>query len=93
MIYFKNAVSILLAFMVSNLFIKVIPLWRLRRERFTMKDLLGTGVLFLLYIIWLHVNHLKVTKLHDDKWAHLKIGTAVSPVELYAYNYANTPVR
>jgi hypothetical protein len=39
-----------------NTVIKVLPLYYLRNEPINMKDIIFTGVLFIIFIIWLHLN-------------------------------------
>jgi len=43
-------------FIIINTLIKVLPLYYLRNETIQMKDVYFTGVLFLVFIIWLHMN-------------------------------------
>lgn len=43
-------------FIIINTFIKVVPLYYLRNEKINLKDIYFTCGLFLLFIIWLHIN-------------------------------------
>jgi len=43
-------------FIVINTLIKVVPLYYLRNESLQMKDIWFTGFLFIIFIIWLHLN-------------------------------------
>jgi len=44
-------------FILINLFIKIIPLWYLRKEYIQLNDIYATIGLGVLFIVWLHINH------------------------------------
>lgn len=43
-------------FIIINTIIKVIPLYYLRNEPINMKDIWFTFILFIIFILWLHLN-------------------------------------
>lgn len=43
-------------FIVINICIKAVPFYYLRNETIKLKDVYFTGILFILFIIWLHIN-------------------------------------
>jgi len=43
-------------FIIINTLIKVAPLYYLRNEPIMMKDIIFTILLFIIFIIWLHIN-------------------------------------
>jgi hypothetical protein len=43
-------------FIIINTVIKVVPLYYLRNESIQMKDIWFTCILFIIFIIWLHLN-------------------------------------
>ena len=43
-------------FVIINTFIKVFPIYYLRNETIKINDIYFTCVLFLIFIIWLHIN-------------------------------------
>ncbi len=43
-------------FIIINTLIKVVPLYYLRNDPMKIKDIIFTGVLFIIFIIWLHLN-------------------------------------
>ena len=43
-------------FIIINMFIKVAPLYYLRAEKITMTDIYFTGGLFIVFVLWLHLN-------------------------------------
>lgn len=43
-------------FIIVNTLIKIVPLYYLRNESFKMKDIYFTAFLFVIFILWLHIN-------------------------------------
>jgi hypothetical protein len=43
-------------FIIINTLIKVVPLYYLRAEKITMTDIYFTGGLFVVFVLWLHLN-------------------------------------
>ena len=56
MLLFGTSVRTIIYFILINIFIKAVPFYYLRNETIKMKDVYFTFVLFLLFIIWLHIN-------------------------------------
>ena len=56
MIVWSTSLKTICWFIIINTLIKVVPLYYLRNESFKMKDIYFTIGLFLIYIIWLHIN-------------------------------------
>ena len=56
MIVWSTSLKTIIWFIIINTLIKVVPLYYLRNESFKMKDIYFTIGLFLIYIIWLHIN-------------------------------------
>ena len=56
MFVWKTSLKTIIWFIIINTLIKVMPLYYLRNEMYKMKDLYFTAALFLIYIIWLHIN-------------------------------------
>jgi len=61
MIYFKNSFMNIFLFLLINLFIKIIPLWRLRNTTIHVKDVHATVILFIIFLLWMDVNGMKYT--------------------------------
>ena len=53
-IYNNNIINILL-FCFIQLFIKIIPLWRLRNNK--IYDLKSLSIIFIIYMVWLYINN------------------------------------
>jgi hypothetical protein len=56
MIIWSTSLKTIIWFIIINTLIKVVPLYYLRKEPYRIKDVYFTGSLFLIYIIWLHIN-------------------------------------
>ena len=56
MIYFGSNVKAIFYFILINTFIKVVPFYTLRNETIRLKDVYFTIILFIIFIIWLHIN-------------------------------------
>ena len=52
-----TSVKTIIWFIIINTLIKIMPLYYLRTEPYKMKDVYFTMGLFLIYIIWLHINN------------------------------------
>jgi hypothetical protein len=57
MFIWSTSVKTIIWFVIINTLIKVLPLYYLRKEPYKMKDVYFTVGLFLIYIIWLHINN------------------------------------
>jgi hypothetical protein len=56
MFLFGTRMESIIYFIVINIFIKVIPLYYLRNDYICWKDIYFTIILFILFILWLHIN-------------------------------------
>jgi hypothetical protein len=70
MIIYKNNIINILLFCVVQLFIKIIPLWRLRNNN--IYDLKSLFILFIIYMIWLFINKTNIFVLNKIKMADIK---------------------
>jgi hypothetical protein len=57
MLYFGTKWKTIIYFLLINLFIKMLPLYYLQKDTIRIKDILFTVGLFLVFIIWLHINN------------------------------------
>jgi hypothetical protein len=62
MFYFGTNMSSIIIFLVINLFIKIIPYYTLRKETIKIKNVLFSFILFIIYIIWLHINNKSLSR-------------------------------
>ena len=79
MFYYKN--SFLYIFLVClgiGLF-KLIPLWRLRYTSIRWRDIYITFILFIVYILWLIINHFEFKKYTIDAYNNIKNNKPTTP--------------
>ena len=70
MIYYVNNIYNILLFCIVQVFIKVIPLWRLRNNN--IYDYKSLIILFIIYMVWLHINKTNIRKLNKTKLEKIK---------------------
>jgi hypothetical protein len=56
MLHYNTPRKTIVIFVIVNTLIKVVPLYYLRKVMVKWKDIYFTGVLFLIFILWLHLN-------------------------------------
>jgi hypothetical protein len=56
MLYYNTPRKTIVIFVIINTLIKVVPLYYLRKVMVKWKDIYFTGVLLLIFILWLHLN-------------------------------------
>jgi hypothetical protein len=61
MILFKTRISKIINFVIINTIIKVMPLYYLRKEKIIINDIYFTFIIFLLFVIWVHINKQTLT--------------------------------
>jgi len=70
MIYYNNNIYNILLFCIVQLFIKIIPLWRLRNNN--IYDYKSLIILFIIYMLWLFINNTNIYKLNKIKLKKIK---------------------
>jgi hypothetical protein len=91
MFYYSNSMNNILLFCIINLFIKVIPLWRLRQTEYTMNDILIIPILFIIYIIWLLINNIDLIKIMSRSYDDIKYDKSFGPLMYYILEYTKYP--
>lgn len=56
MLIYGTSKKTIFYFILINTFIKIVPLYYLRNESIRLKDIYFTIILFIIFIIWLHIN-------------------------------------
>jgi len=56
MIHYNTPIKTIVIFIIVNTLIKIVPLYYLRKDMLKWKDVYFTGVLFLIFILWLHLH-------------------------------------
>lgn len=62
MIFYKNPFINIILFCIINFFIKVLPLWSLRKTKYEINGIVSLIVLFSIYLLWLKANNLLIIK-------------------------------
>jgi hypothetical protein len=70
MIFYNNSIINILLFSLVQLFIKIIPLWRLRNNK--IYDLKSLVILFIIYMVWLFINNTNIYILNKTKMDNIK---------------------
>jgi hypothetical protein len=87
MIYFKNSLINIFLFLLINLFIKIIPLWRLINTKYQLIDIYATMILFILYLLWMELNNIKYTTFMKNNYKRLTNGGEGGPLTYYLNRY------
>ena len=56
MLTYGTSMRTIVYFLIINSLIKIAPLYYLKEEKVSRKDVAATFLLFLLFIVWLHLN-------------------------------------
>ena len=96
MILYGTSRRTIFYFIIINTLIKIIPLYYLRNIPIKMRDIYFTFGLFLLFIIWLHMNKQNLignTKVIHDSLLYGKDNTPfMSLLNQIKYNYKNLEI-
>lgn len=57
MLVYNTPIQTIVIFVIVNMLIKVVPLYYLRKDLIKWKDIYFTCILFLIFIVWLHLNN------------------------------------
>jgi len=87
MVYYKNSLLNILSFIFINLFIKILPLWLLRKTIFSKKDIYATIILFLIYILWILLNKINLKKFFNDIFKNIKNNNPSTPFVKFVNDY------
>lgn len=79
MIYYSYVY--ILEFCIINLFIKILPLWRLSNTSYYVKDIYATLVLFFIYLIWVyfHQRNLNIVNIVETQLHHIQNNKPMGP--------------
>lgn len=83
MIYFNNSFIYIFLFCIINFFIKVLPIWLLRKTKYEWNDVYAMIALFLIYILWLLVNKVDFKKYASDRYSQIKTNRPAAPLTHY----------
>ena len=56
MFYYGSNTTTITYFIVVNFFIKIIPFYTLRNEKIKLREIKGTCVFLIMYLVWVYIN-------------------------------------
>jgi uncharacterized membrane protein len=56
MFYYGSNVTTITYFIVVNLFIKIIPFYTLKNEKIQSREIKGSIIFLLIYLVWVYIN-------------------------------------
>lgn len=83
MIYFNNSFIYIFLFCIINFFIKVLPIWLLRKSKYEWIDVYAMIALFLIHILWLVINKVDFKKYASDRYSQIKTNRPAAPLTHY----------
>lgn len=66
MIYNKTELYNIIKFIIINIFIKIIPLLLVWKDKIIKRDIYATIILFLIYLLWLFYNRLEIYNVYKN---------------------------
>jgi hypothetical protein len=60
-----SSLSTILKFGIIIIFMKIIPYYAIIKDEIVKKDVIVTLLLFVLYLLWLHLNDMKILQILD----------------------------
>jgi len=87
MIFYKNSIINIFLFCFINLFIKILPLWTLRKSKYDINGIYSLIILFCIYLLWLKINNVPFK---NSKWFdYIKKDNDPGPFTYYAKKVLN----
>jgi hypothetical protein len=86
MFFYKNSGVVILLFCFINFFIKVIPLWRLRKTKYTWNQVLYTILFYIIYSIWLLLTGTNPYQVIKKSYQQIKKNEPIGPISYYLNN-------
>ena len=65
MIIYRNSIINIFLFCFINFFIKILPLWTLRKSKYDINGIYSLIILFLIYLVWIKINHIPFKNIYD----------------------------
>ena len=80
MISYKNSIHYIVLFSLIQMCIKILPLWSLQNKTIHNKDIMATIILFIMYNIWLAINHENMVHLSEIGYEAVKDNKINTPI-------------
>jgi len=87
-IYFGHSLSFILLFLFIIIFIKIIPLWILRKTAYRLSDFIAGIALYGLFFVWKYIRLGSIEKIiqaDKNEWNQLKQKRPVTPLISFLY--------
>ena len=88
MIFYKNSFINIFLFCFINLFIKILPLWTLRKSKYDINGIYSLIILFSIYLLWLKINNIPF-KNSNEWYDYIKKDNDPGPFTYYAKKVLN----
>jgi len=86
MFFYKNSFINIFLFCFINLFIKILPLWTLRKTKYEINGIYSLIILFCIYLLWLKINNFDI--LNTKEWIdYIKKDNDPGPFSYYAKRF------
>jgi uncharacterized membrane-anchored protein YitT (DUF2179 family) len=86
-IFYKNSLIYIFLFVFANSFLKIIPLWILKKHKITYSDIMASIYLFAIYNIWLILNGTNIIKTSQELLKNIQENQPTSPFIYYVDKY------
>ena len=89
MIFYKNSFINIFLFCFINLFIKILPLWSLRKTKYEINGIYSLIILFCIYLLWLKINNVELLKNSNEWFNCIKNDNGPGPFTYYVKQFLN----
>lgn len=87
MIFYKNSFINIFLFCFINIFIKILPLWSLRKTKYEINGIYSLIILFCIYLLWLKINNFDIIKNTNEWFKCIKKDNEPGPFSYYAKQF------
>lgn len=81
--YYKNSFINIILFCFINFFIKILPLWSIRKTKYDINGIYSLIILFCIYLVWLKLNNVIIPNTYKSIINKEDIGPFTSYVKKY----------
>ena len=84
MVYYNNSLRNILLFFIVQIFLKIIPLWRLRNNN--IYDFKSLIILYIIYIVWLFIHNKNSYMFYKIQLEYIKKNKEIGPITHFINN-------
>ena len=85
MIIYRNSIINIFLFCFINFFIKLLPLWTLRKSKYEINGMYSLILIFLIYLLWIKINNIPFKNIYE--W--IKHNKDPGPFTYYVKRFLN----